>query len=293
MTFSVLAADGELIGGAVASHSVGVGSRVLWASPGTGMVATQANTRVEYGEELLGLLASGATVQDALRQCTGADPHAAARQVAVMDGAGRFAQHSGEMCVGSVSTAAGSRACAQGNMLQPGEIAPAMIAAYHESSEQLPDRLLAALRGGQAAGGDSRGTRAAGLLVADGDRIVVDLRVDDHPEPIEELVRLYSESRLQHMIAAAQLAYLGISTDSEDLLGRLADLSSTSPEREADRWMWLALLHAARACPDRAIEAIGRAVLLRESVAFELERFLEQGRVDDEVARILREGLAQ
>lgn len=292
MTFSVVATSDDLVGGAVASHSVGVGSRVLWARPGIGVVATQASTRVEYGPELLDLLESGESVERALSRRLRLDAHADARQVAVMDAQGCFARHTGGLCVGAVSESQGVGVCAQGNMLQPADIAPAMVHGFRESAGDLASRLLAALRAGQEAGGDSRGTRSAALLVVDRARTVADLRVDDHPHPVTELERLLVESQLQQAIAASQLAFLGVGPEADDLVESLTAHASTSAEREADRWMWLGLVHAENGRRDAAVDAIRRAVALRESVTFALERFLEQGHFDEDVAHTVRKGLA-
>ena len=293
MTFSIVAAEVQLLGGAAASHSAGVGSRVLWARPGTGVVATQAITRAEYGVEVLDLLAQGEGVENALRQRTDQDPHAVARQVAVIDPAGRYAQHSGALCMAAVELSSGDSVCAQGNMLLRSGVTVAMVAAYDASRGKIASRLLAALRAGQDAGGDLRGTRSASLVVVDGSRTVVDLRVDDHPDPVEELERLYCETTLQRNIALSQQALLGMIPGGDHLSDALMTQSSTSREREADRWMWLGLLHAANGQPVMAIEAIRNAASLRESVPLALDRLVQQGRLDDATVQTVKQGLAE
>jgi len=291
MTFSIIAVADGLLGGAVASHAAAAGSRVLWARPGVGLVATQASTRIDYGVELLDELAGGEPVAEALWSRLGPDAHADTRQVAVIDASGGLAQHTGESCVGVATQAVGAAVCAQGNMLHSAAVPDAMVMAFEQATSSFADRLLAGLRAGEDAGGDFRGTRAARLLVVDATTTVLDLRVEDHPRPIEELARVRAEAELQRSIATSQQALFGMTPLEDGLSEALTAMSSTSPEREAERWLWLALLHAAAGRREPAVAAIRRAATLRESVGFALDRLAELDRVDRAIVKTVREGL--
>lgn len=204
MTFSIVAADlaaGEF-GVAVESKFLAVGAVVPWARAGVGAIATQSWANPTYGPRGLDLLAGGAAPSDVLATLTGDDANRAFRQVGVVCAGGRAATYTGSDCVawaGGVTGCdpAGNPFAAQGNILTGPEVVEAMAASFRVSAGALCDRLVAALQAGQAAGGDSRGQQSAALLVVkpDGgysalnDRFV-DLRVDDHPAPVDELERL-------------------------------------------------------------------------------------------------------
>ncbi len=201
MTYSIVARDpatGEL-GVAVQSHFFAVGSSVAWAEPGVGAVATQAFVRPDYGPRGLALMRDGASPRDALDELLAADPGRDVRQVAMVGAAGAIAVHTGRSCVQACGDATGDDASAQGNMLVPGGVWTAMLEAFEAEPGDLAARLLAALGAGEAAGGDARGRQAAAILVVgiggDGDDRI-DCRVDDHPDPLGELRRLVSLSRL-------------------------------------------------------------------------------------------------
>jgi uncharacterized Ntn-hydrolase superfamily protein len=195
-TYSIVARDaatGEL-GVAVQSHWFSVGPLVPWALPGIGAVATQANVEAAYGPRLLELLAAGADATSALIRLTSADPGAAGRQVAVVDGAGRAAAHTGDECMPYAGHLLADGVSCQANIMANPSIWGAMIGAFTSTGGRLRDRLLAALDAGEEAGGDIRGRQSAAILVvpAHGDswETEVSLRVEDHPEPLIELRRL-------------------------------------------------------------------------------------------------------
>jgi uncharacterized Ntn-hydrolase superfamily protein len=196
MTYSIIARDpisGEL-GVAVQSHWFSVGSIVTWAAPGVGAVATQANAQITYGPLGLELLAGGMEPVEALRRLRAQDPDEQTRQVAMIDAHGRIAVHTGELCIAHAGHVHGEQVCCQANMMASETVWPAMLDAYQASQGPLARRLLAALEAGEAQGGDIRGRQSAALLVvpATGEawRTTVSLRVEDHPEPLEELRRL-------------------------------------------------------------------------------------------------------
>ncbi len=195
-TYSIVARDavtGEL-GVAVQSHWFSVGSIVSWAEPGAGAVATQSIAEPAYGPRLLDLLRGGQAPREALDELLAADQQAGFRQVAVVDSEGAVAAHTGAGCIPYAGHREGEGFSVQANMMASPEVWPAMAEAFAGAEGALAHRLLAALDAGEAAGGDVRGRQSAALVVvpAEGERWhrVVELRVEDHPEPLEELRRL-------------------------------------------------------------------------------------------------------
>jgi uncharacterized Ntn-hydrolase superfamily protein len=200
MTFSIVAADPETgdVGVAVASKFLAVGAIVPWARAGAGAVATQSFADVTFGPRGLDALAGGLSPDDALARLLVDDAERETRQVGVVSADGRAASFSGANCMVWAGTRTGNRFAAQGNILAGPEVVEAMADTFESTSgPPLADRLLAALRAGDAQGGDRRGQQSAALLVArpnggyggNHDRYL-DLRIDDHPQPVEELGRL-------------------------------------------------------------------------------------------------------
>lgn len=146
-TYSIVARDSETgeMGVGVQSHWFSVGPLVPWARPGVGAVATQANVEVSYGPRALDLLAAGASAGEALARLTAADPGARTRQVAMVDGRGASAVHTGDLCVAHAGHVISESASCQGNMLASDEVWPTMLEAYASTRGRLPRRLLAAL----------------------------------------------------------------------------------------------------------------------------------------------------
>jgi uncharacterized Ntn-hydrolase superfamily protein len=198
-TFSIVAFDPETdsLGVAVQSKFLAVGSVVPWASAGIGAVATQAMANYNYGPHGLELMARGKTADETIESLISADGDRGQRQVGAVDARGRAATFTGSECFEWAGGMIGEHFAAQGNILVGAETVEAMARTYEETGGDLAARLLSALDAGQAAGGDSRGKQSAALLVVregggyggDNDR-VVDLRVDDHPDPIKELIRI-------------------------------------------------------------------------------------------------------
>src|SRR3954449_13507330 len=207
MTFSIVArsADGESWGVAVASKFLAVGSAVPAAVAGVGAIATQADANVAYKGQALAHLDDGATASVALQRLLEDDEGRDHRQVGIVDVDGTAASHTGPACLDWAGSRTGEGYAIQGNILTGEEVVEAMEAAWQASSPDAPlaHRLLEALAAGDAAGGDSRGRQSAALLVVEEeagygglDDIAVDLRVDDHAEPITELARLLALSDL-------------------------------------------------------------------------------------------------
>ena len=182
---------------AVQSKFLAVGSVVPWARAGVGAVATQAMANFNYGPRGLDLMAKGRTAEETVEALTSADEGRAHRQLGVVDARGRAATFTGPECFDWAGGVTGEHYAAQGNILVGRETVDAMAKTYEGTEGDLAARLLAALDAGQEAGGDSRGRQSAALLVVregggyggDNDR-VIDLRVDEHPDPIKELIRI-------------------------------------------------------------------------------------------------------
>jgi uncharacterized Ntn-hydrolase superfamily protein len=200
-TYSIVACDLSAAqwGVAVQSKFLAVGSVVPWAEPQAGAVATQSYANPRYGPEGLALLRKGSSAQDVVDALVSADDGRAERQVGVVDARGGSATFTGAGCHDWAGDRTGENYAAQGNILVSGETVDALAEAFEGSAGRpLAERLLACLAAAQAAGGDRRGQQSASLLVVEKDGgyaklsdTLVDLRVDDHETPIEELVRLY------------------------------------------------------------------------------------------------------
>ena len=198
-TFSIDARDsatGE-IGVAVQSHYFSVGPIVPWAEAGVGAVATQSLVLVDYGPNGLALMRGGMSAPAALDSLLHADSNPDVRQVAMIDTAGRVAAHTGKLCIPDAGDHVGAQYSCQANLMANPTIWPAMAKAYENAKGDLAERMLQALEAGQKAGGDIRGKQSAAIVVVKArstgkpwaDR-VMDLRVEDHADPIKELRRL-------------------------------------------------------------------------------------------------------
>jgi uncharacterized Ntn-hydrolase superfamily protein len=195
-TYSIVAraADSGELGLAVQSHWFSVGSIVTFARAGVGAVATQSIAEPAYGPRLLDALADGEPPNRALARLLAEDEQARFRQVAAVDASGAVAVHTGEGCMAHAGDVVGDGFSAQANLMASPEVWPAIAEAFERSKGPLSRRLLTALEAGEGAGGDVRGRQSAALLVvpADGepwDRSV-ELRVEDHHDPLGELRRL-------------------------------------------------------------------------------------------------------
>ncbi|MBA3717122.1 MAG: DUF1028 domain-containing protein [Actinobacteria bacterium] len=199
-TFSIAACDLETGQWGVATQSkfLAVGSVVPWAEPHVGAVATQAYANPRYGPNGLQLLRDGLAADDVVERLTAADEGREHRQLGVVDSEGRGATYTGSECHDWAGGRTGPGYAAQGNILVSAETVDAIADTFESSSGPLAERLIECLAAAQAAGGDSRGQQSAALLVVEKDGgyaglsdVVIDLRVDDHERPIEELRRLY------------------------------------------------------------------------------------------------------
>jgi uncharacterized Ntn-hydrolase superfamily protein len=264
-TFSIVALDPDTgaLGVAVQSKFLAVGSIVPWARAGVGAVATQAMANFNYGPRGLDLMSQGRSAQETVEAMISADEEREHRQLGVVDAEGRAATFTGSECFEWAGGVTGEHYAAQGNILVGRQTVEAMAKTFEGTSGDLTGRLLAALDAGQQAGGDSRGRQSSALLVVregggyggDNDR-VMDLRVDDHPEPIRELIRLrglhtlyFGETRAEDVLAVEgnvreeveaalrRLGYLEGDVDDDVLLDSLSAFIRTEnfEEREQER----------------------------------------------------------
>jgi len=218
-TFSIVACDaatGEC-GVAVASKFLAVGAVVPWARAGVGAIATQAWANLSYGPDGLALLAQGVPAVDVVARLTAADEKRETRQLGIVDAAGRSAAWTGKECMPWAGHLTSDGFACQGNILTGEAVVHAMAATFERTAGLLPERLLAALAAGQTEGGDSRGQQSGALYVVKEkgsyggylDRYV-DVRVDDHAAPVEELRRLLDLHRLYFgATTAADLTRIG------------------------------------------------------------------------------------
>ncbi len=267
MTFSIVAWDPDSNpatewGVAVASKFLSVGAVVPWARAGVGAIATQALANVSYGAEGLGRLERGGDAPGVVAGLIGADGLRAHRQLGVVDASGRAESFTGAECLAWAGGIVDEGFCCQGNILAGPEVVEEMAGAFRSADGELAVRLLAALAAGDDAGGDRRGRQSAALLVVreggaygGGTDKAVDLRVDDHAEPIPELHRLFDMHRLlfprpsalrfvdvdDHLAATMRSALGSLGYDSEPVAGydhslRAALLSFVGTENLEERW---------------------------------------------------------
>jgi uncharacterized Ntn-hydrolase superfamily protein len=206
MTFSIVACDVQRDppewGVAVASKFLAVGAVVPSVSAGVGAIATQAFANVAYGPEGLRMLTLGADAAAVVTDLTAADSERDQRQLGVVDAHGRAATFTGDGCHTWAGGRTGEGYCCQGNILVGPAVVDDMASAFEATDGDLATRLLAALIAGDSAGGDRRGRQSAALIVAGkdagylgGSDVAVDLRVDDHEHPVDELARLLDVQR--------------------------------------------------------------------------------------------------
>jgi len=281
MTFSIAARDpqaGEL-GIAVQSKFLAVGAVVPWAKAGVGAIATQSWANTSYGPRGLELLASGLSAQKTLAQLISEDDSRARRQVGIVGVEGQPATFTGDQCFPWAGGQVGEHYTCQGNILVGKDTVLAMAHTFEQATGQLCDRLIAALAAGQVAGGDSRGQQSAALLVVRqgggyggfNDRFI-DLRVDDHPQPIDELQRILQLHKL----------YL-FPPDSADILVIDHDVA-----RELQQL--LTVLGDYQGAISGSYDDVTRAALRKFSGRENLEeRWFEDARVDRTVLEFLRQ----
>lgn len=214
-TYSIVAVDsitGE-IGAAVQSHWFSVGSIVTWTEAGVGAVATQSFVNPAYGPEGLALMKQGRSPREALEMLLQKDEGREFRQVAFIDASGNSAAHTGSKCILEAGHNYGKYFSAQANLMLKNTVWKAMEEGFRNTSGPLAERMVAALEAAQEEGGDIRGKQSAALLVVRGkssgkiweDRLI-DLRVEDHPDPVQEIKRLLKVFRAYEHMNAGDVA---------------------------------------------------------------------------------------
>jgi uncharacterized Ntn-hydrolase superfamily protein len=201
----------------------------MWARPGIGAVATQSLSERSYGPLGLDLLAAGKTPEQALAALVTADPDPEVRQVAILAADGAVAAHTGDSCISDAGHQTGDGYSVQANIMRSTSVWPAMAEAFEAATGTLARRLLASLDAAEAAGGDWRGMQAAGLLVVPAEgkpwETDVELYVDDHPQPLDELRRLLSlHEGYQAMDEAERRADVAREAGMEELDVRFAEI---------------------------------------------------------------------
>lgn len=260
MTYSIVARDpvtGQL-GVACESHFFAPGAGVTWARPGVGAIATQAFIDGRYGGVGMDLLAAGGAADEVVARLGAADPHPEVRQVGMVGATGDAVTVTGDACIAVAGGIVDGPVAVQGNMLDNHDVLPAMLAAYLHAEGDLADRMMTAMEAAEHAGGDIRGSQGAALLVVGGTRVgdpwnhvPVDLRVEDHADPIGELRRLLTYRRAFDAVSGTMFAPgLMVGEYVEPVPGAraraLADLSAAAevmagnPEAE----FWRAILLA-------------------------------------------------
>lgn len=258
-TYSIVARDAATgqLGVAVQSHWFSVGSLVPWAEAGVGAVATQSLVDVRYGPMGLALMKGGRTAPQALDALTHSDTAPDVRQVAMIDAAGNVATHTGAKCIAEAGhkngkAPDGSAYSAQANLMAHATVPGAMAGAFEASSGPLAHRLMAALHAAQAAGGDVRGRQSAAILIVKGtssgkpweDRIV-ELRVEDAPDPLAELDRILRLREAYDRMNAGDLAME--KNDIEGALREYAAARDLAPgNSEMGFWTAVSLVNAKR-----------------------------------------------
>ncbi|HWV89137.1 MAG TPA: DUF1028 domain-containing protein, partial [Burkholderiales bacterium] len=182
-------------GVAIATRFFAVGALCPHAASGVGALSTQALVNPHYGRQGLELLRAGVAAAEVVKRLVAPDEGREHRQLHVIDTAGRIAQHTGAECVGWAGAVAGEGFSVAGNMLANEQVIQQTARAFHESRKPFAERLISALRAGEAVGGDKRGKQSAALLICSTeDYPELNLRVDDHADPLAELNRLYHKA---------------------------------------------------------------------------------------------------
>jgi uncharacterized Ntn-hydrolase superfamily protein len=282
---------------AVQSHYFGVGSIVSWAEAGVGAVATQSIIEPAYGPRGLELMRGGLSAPAALDRLLADDRQEDVRQVAIVDRAGRVAVHTGGRCITEAGHRVGEQVSAQANMMARPTVWDAMLDAFRRVSGDLAERLLAALDAAETEGGDVRGRQSAALLIVaprrsgrpSEDRLV-DVRVDDHPEPVRELRRLLALRRAYSRVDTGdELAARG---DTEAALAEYSAAHREQPD-SIELAFWHGTYLAAVGREDEAREILRQVFDGRAGWAELLRRLPAAGLFPDDrelIARLTRSG---
>jgi uncharacterized Ntn-hydrolase superfamily protein len=214
-TYSIVARDPQTgeIGVAVQSHWFNVGPIVAWGEAGVGVIATQSFVNTSFGLRGLELLKKGKTSQEIVDELIASDEGRDFRQLAVLDVSGRSASYTGSKCIESAGNIASENFSVQANLMLNDKVVPAMFESFTNSTGPFAERMLAALEAAQNAGGDIRGMQSASIVVFKGissgkpwEDKLIDLRVEDSPDPLKELARLLKVQRAYEHMNSGDLA---------------------------------------------------------------------------------------
>jgi uncharacterized Ntn-hydrolase superfamily protein len=295
VTYSIVARcpDTGQLGVAVQSHFFGTGAVVPWLEAGVGAVATQATAEIAHGPDGLARLRAGRSPEEALADILEPDENAETRQVAIVDARGRAAVHTGALCIVHAGHVVGDGFTVQANMMNDPGVPEAMAAAFTASSGLLSFRLVDALDAAEAAGGDIRGRQSAALMVvasaatekAGHDRLV-DVRVEDDPEPLPELRRLVELARAYRRMEDAEEAMTR--GDLDAALAIYVESSRQQPDQaEFPFWHAVVLAGLGRGDEARAVAAPVFAGPNGEGWRELVRRLPAAALLPDEAARLL------
>ena len=298
MTYSIVARDPETgrFGVAVQSHYLSVGPVVPWLEAGVGAVATQASVNVSFGPIALEMLRAGWEAERIVAALVAGDPGAAQRQLGVVDAEGRAAAHTGAECILACGHRVGEGYTVQGNLLANDEVWSSMAPAFETArAAGLPfwEQLMRALEAAEAAGGDVRGRQSAAMQIVDAAPVGgpwrgrhLDLRVEDHADPIPELRRILTIDRAYALLdEAGDEARAGRSEEE-----RYADARSLAPDA-IELVFWTALQHAEAGRTEEARREMRVAFDAPDGANWRatLEHLRDGGRVDRGIADTLLE----
>jgi uncharacterized Ntn-hydrolase superfamily protein len=291
MTYSIVARDKETgeLGVAVQSHYFQVGPVVPWAIAGVGAVATQSMVNVSFGPLGLDYMKAGYSAEQALKALLAGDSEPQSRQVALVDASGTVATHTGAKCIPAAGHRVGGGFSVQANLMEKDTVWDAMFEAYTSSTEPLPERMMAALDAAEAEGGDIRGRQSAAMLVVTGkptgrpweDR-VIELRVEDAPDPLTELRRLLRVKRAYMALNDSDRASEG--GDASSAAARLQQAVTLAPEMvEISFWGGLGMAQAGQL--DAGCEMMMTAVRKDRRWIETLDRLVQSDRLPAELAQ--------
>ncbi|MHC5211292.1 MAG: DUF1028 domain-containing protein [Planctomycetota bacterium] len=293
-TYSIVARDPRTgaLGVAVQSHWFSVGPVVPWAQAGVGAVATQSFVKISYGPEGLSRMAAGDAPADALAALLAEDDGRDVRQVAMIDAQGRVAAHTGSRCIAEAGHATGADYSVQANLMERDTVWPAMAAAFERSEGPLAERMLAALLAAEGEGGDIRGRQSAALLVVSGtptgrawDDRTVDLRVEDHPDPLGELARLLRLHRAYEHMNAGDVHMEH--ADMDAAVAAYGDALALAPD-VYEIAFWSGITLAANGRETEALPLLGRAYAGEPRLRQLVRRLPASGLLPDDDALIAR-----
>jgi len=297
VTYSIGARDKETgeLGVAVQSHYFQVGPVVPWAIAGVGAVATQSQVNISYGPLALDYLKAGYTAEQVLKALLAGDPEPDGRQVAIVDAAGNVATYTGPKSIPAAGHRKGEGFSVQANLMEKDTVWDAMFDAYTSTRAPLAERMMAALEAAEAEGGDIRGRQSAAMLVVSGtatgrsweDR-VIDLRVEDAPDPNAELRRLLRVKRAYMALNDAEVG--SQAGDQAKAAAKLQEALSLAPEM-VEISFWGGLGMAQQGIVDAGCELMMTAVRKDRRWVDALDRLVQSGRLDAELAQRIRERL--